>query len=512
MSCIPTSFGPQAGNWRPGPGGTNGRYFLLTRQQMDYNWGRDQLREHCIQLQEALFNRFGRCQVNATMEDNFNGDFKHMHAIINVGKFITTNSLKTELGRFEPYADRPSLSDVRQFNKLDLQQVQDYITKEIDPLDPVQYGPYFNDDWEYKGERMLSGTPRTQDFTDFCNSPAGSSVTNEAQENKSSLLFKIKDMVERGEMKSLKDVENWMCSTPQLFENYIRHESMIARTVRIARRRAKQVEFERRVQASQDKGFIQWWQTIANQDDAVGIFQMMYKLIFEVRNPVDDPQSYLLMGSSGSGKSYILSIFDHMGHAGRVSFSTRGVGKFAPCLENDVVVVDDPPLKAWDMSLHSNERESLLQLLSGQSAPVKVHSNVENTFSSPWFVITVQPERFPPPELLSPEIKRRLKVFNITPVLFDSRYPINIKHVKDYLLNAKQSLDQGIIPCPCAYKEPDRGQWCGAGCTLLTSQSEDEEGIGNIEPVCDSTSMNFNIQETHQECSLDHLLACLNEC
>ena len=130
---------------------------------------------------------------------------------------------------------------------------------------------------------------------------------------------------------------------------------------------------------------------------------------FTEKRSRNDKHSCLLHGSTGTGKTWCTDWL-HFGNTGLVNMSVEGSGKFVAVANHDIVIFDEMPK---NMKLCQKDRggsATMLQLLHGDNTSIKVPGTLIQISHPPWAIIL---SNYWEPEYITPEMKRRIKVFKI---------------------------------------------------------------------------------------------------
>ena len=122
-----------------------------------------------------------------------------------------------------------------------------------------------------------------------------------------------------------------------------------------------------------------------------------------------DKHSCLLFGETGAGKTWCTDWL-HNGNTGLVNMSVEGSGKFVAVANHDIVIFDEMPknMKLWQKDRGGSA--TMLQLLHGDNTSIKVPGTLIQISHPPWAIII---SNYWEPEYISPEMKRRIKMFKI---------------------------------------------------------------------------------------------------
>ena len=271
-------------------------------------------------------------------------------------------------------------------------------------------------------------------------------------ENETCFLDEIRKGVESGKYKCVHDIQEDYVQRG-MFGTYVHKHRVIKDAFIIARDRMSAIRQKENVESYGYQGFCEWLHHILLQDDPLGLLDMMDTLCCTYRT-MEDMQSFMLWGGSGSGKSWLLSWLDQDPTAGRICPSSRGVGKWEECLEKRVIIIDDISKAMLNLHSQNAERETVTNLLVGQRAPIKVVGSSRTTLQPPHIATTANPDAVVLP--MQPPFKRRFKVFTIKPTKPNTAFPIpvNIHHVRTYCDRTRDIRKMGFVGCSC-FARPD---------------------------------------------------------
>ena len=177
-----------------------------------------------------------------------------------------------------------------------------------------------------------------------------------------------------------------------------------------------------------------------------------------------DKHSCLLWGETGAGKTWCTDWLHH-GNTGLVNMSVEGSGKFVAVANHDIVIFDEMPknMKLWQKDRGGSA--TMLQLLHGDSTSIKVPGTLIQISHPPWALII---SNYWEPEYITPEMKRRIKVFKIRDVgqwtkrIESSEYPLkysgrpfpfetyNREKVWEYFAQSYEHFKENkTFPCFC---------------------------------------------------------------
>lgn len=190
-------------------------------------------------------------------------------------------------------------------------------------------------------------------------------------------------------------------------------------------------------------GLLYWQEFINAQSDWLVIFKKFARLVN--KRKVNSRKSMVMIGQPGVGKSWCTAFIGHDGKCGYCSVKETGVGRWTQVLDHDIIIIDDP----HDHWLRS-DRQTVLNLLSGTSFPVKVHSTTKHV-KYPRHVIILCNRR---PVDMTPELADRLSFVNIG--MYRREATANVlprysyAHVWNYLYKFSHTiLTSNRVPCIC---------------------------------------------------------------